>query len=279
MSDNNNNYTLTDIEVMANGIASDYKNTIIIEYDYDNTSFTLESDVNIHPVLATGEPEITYASNIISEFSFVKNIYDTTPTGSKILVDKVRITTLGEERVHFSLKNIGPVDTIIENIEFENAYIYYDNLINKPNKNETDLKNLEIIEKCISDHEKGMSRIDKKRFFLDNLKDSDKKQPINDILSYNIVKEDFNANNAFGLGEFFYQFSFNFFDVPRNTISGIPLLLKVTYRNKNTGIIKDTFIYNKVNFNLKYILGKQTLSTSQTEDVLKYIRPKTHNTI
>jgi hypothetical protein len=58
----NNNF---DIFIDTTNINSDYTNELVIEYSYDDTTFYLETEVQINPILPAGEVVLTYVPNSI----------------------------------------------------------------------------------------------------------------------------------------------------------------------------------------------------------------------
>jgi hypothetical protein len=267
-----------DIFIDTTGILDTYTNTLIINYTYDSTTFEIETDIEIVPVLNENEPEIVPVSNSISIENSYKHKIIKRDLFTSTYIDTIHLSSLGEDNMNFQLKNIGEANTVIENVEIESAFKYLNTLENIDNKSNEDLENIDLLNECINHHYSSGYYINS-NLTSEEVRNLNDNSSIKKYINFSLQKIDQKDYNAFGVSNFKIYFKLNKFKTDINYLNGTPLVIKIIYRKKGSNIKKIKYLFNKYNFNLKFVLGKpELLYDTETEDI-KYIRPSTRNTI
>jgi hypothetical protein len=266
-----------DIIISTIGITEKYTNTLEITYEFDNTTFLMESVIEIDPILDISEPEITYTTKLYSENAsktfLIANRFNT--------FDYLQFMEFNNDVIDLKLKNIGDANTIIDDIQIENAIIAKENIKNKLNLTDNDIKNLNTLDICINNHYSGFNLIKSDlKLTDDDVVNFDSKQKVSELFTTKIIQLDYDKNyNAFSSSIIYVKLAINMISQPKNIINSIPTIIKITYRNKVTNTVKETYLYEVRGFNIKYILGEVSIFSSQNSLDYNYIRPNSYNTL
>lgn len=265
-------------------ITSDYTNTLVVEYSYDSTVFTLETDVFIQPTLPQSEPVITYIDNsILLENSYEFKAYEPNQFGAPpILIDKLNFSAFGDDILHLKLKNIGDADATIDSIEIENAHIYLDELNKIEIPNDETLDGIEALTTYIAKHRSNANKLN--NIYNNGILTSEQidalvdKSSIKNYLNYKTVSISQPEYNAFNTGIFNIVINVNKFKPTKNYINGIPTIIKVTYGKKGSTTKHTVYLGHYLNFNLTFIIGEMSLLYDKQTEAIKYVRPTINQT-
>jgi hypothetical protein len=270
---NNNNLSIL---IDTTGITENYINTIIIDYTYDNTNYSIETDISIEPILKSGVPELEYVPNsILVENSYKHDLKQPTDYGN-ILIDTIYFSTIGEDKLQFYIKNIGEENAIIDNIEIENSFKFLNDILSKEQKTDDDIKNIELLNNYNNYHLNSMVYLGADSTDINNFTNI---YSIKKYISFTIDKIEQPQYNAFNSNYFKIYFKVNKFKIDNNLFNGTPLAIKVSYKKIGSPIIYTKYLCDKYEFCLKFIIGKMELLYNKSIENTKYLKPYTRNSI